>query len=150
MSAQHTPPMSLPEPIALGDVIEYQDFRTAARTLLERRTAAVRNYQEQAQQAADAEATYQQRKAARYVELKNTGGPDSGPVSAAEAGERLRGDDQVREAQIRRDLHHELLRARREDIAGVDEALATLRRLAEWSQLERGVNADQRPRPVAA
>lgn len=137
MTDHHRPPMSLPNPIELGDVIDLQDFRTAARTLLERRTAAVREYQRQAEETANAEGTYQGTKASTYVTLKNTGGTDGGAVAAAEAGERLRGDDKVREAQIRRDLHRELLRARREDIAGIDEALATLRRLAEWSQTER-------------
>ena len=138
MSEQHRPPMSLPDPIELGDVIDYQSFREAAHKLLTRRTEAVRAYQAQAQETANAEGTYQGTKASTYVTLKNTGGTDGGAVAAAEAGERLRGDDKVREAQIRRDLHRELLRARREDIAGIDEALATLRRLAEWSQTERG------------
>lgn len=134
MTDQHRPPMMLTEPIEIGDVIDYQDFRAASRTLLDRRREAVRAFQEQARQSAEAEAVYQGAKASRFVALKASGGPEGAAVSATEAETRLKGDD---EALIRRDLHRELLRARREDISGVDEALATLRRLAEWSQTER-------------
>ena len=134
MTDQHRPPMMLTEPIEIGDVIDYQDFRAASRTLLDRRRKAVRAFQEQARQSAEAEAVYQGAKASRFVALKASGGPEGAAVSATEAETRLKGDD---EALIRRDLHRELLRARREDISGVDEALATLRRLAEWSQTER-------------
>ncbi len=129
--------MVLQDPIELGDVIDYSDFRTASRKLLDRRREAVRAFQAQAQQTADAEAVYQSAKASRFVALKQTGGPEGEAVSATEAETRLKGDDEVVESLIRRDLHRELLRARRSDIEGVDEALATLRRLAEWSQTER-------------
>lgn len=137
MTDQHRPPMMLTEPIEIGDVIDYQDFRAASRTLLDRRRKAVRAFQEQARQSAEAEAVYQGAKASRFVALKASGGPEGAAVSATEAETRLKGDDEVVEALIRRDLHREPLRARREDISGVDEALATLRRLAEWSQTER-------------
>ena len=62
-------------------------------------------------------------------------------MAAAEAGERIKGDAEVVEALIGRDLARELLRVRREDIAGIDEALAVLRRIGAWSQslMERGV-----------
>ena len=121
-------------PMTLGDVLDYPDFRRAAHTLLTRRTKAIQNYQEQANVTAEKEAAYQRLKARRYIEIKNTGGVDGGMVAAAEAGERIKGDDEVSAALIDRDLHRELLRARREDISGIDEALATLRRVGEWSQ----------------
>ena len=80
-------------------------------------------------------------KSTRYLEIKNKGGTDGSVVSASEAGERIKGDPTVQVALIQRDTGSELLRARREDIQGVDEALATLRLLAKWSQSqeERGV-----------
>lgn len=124
-------------PMQLGDVLDEDEFRRAARTLLTRRTSAVDHYERQAKLTAEAEANYQKVKATRYLTIKNTGGTDGRAVAAAEAGERIKGDDEVAEAMIDRDLKRELLRARREDIAGIDEALSVLRRVAEWSmQLE--------------
>jgi hypothetical protein len=133
-------PMDLPGPIKLGDVIDYDDFRSASRQLLERRAEAVKAFQEQATKTAAAERFYQQTKATVYIQLKNTGGPDGKMISATEAGDRIKGDDDVSEAQVKRDLQAHLLQARREDIKGCDEALATLRKLGEWSMQQRGVN----------
>lgn len=123
--------MTLADPIELGDVIDYSDFRSAARALLDRRRDAVAAFQTQAQTTAEAEADYQRTKARRFVALKSN-------VTVTEAEVRLKGDEEVAVAMIERDVQREALRARRADIEGVDEALATLRRLADWSQAERG------------
>ena len=128
-------------PMQLGDALDLNEFRTAAHTLLTRRTEAVKNFQEQGAETSRLRATYEKVKSTRYIEIKHKGGEDKGVVSAAEAGEQVKGDGAVQVALIARDTAEELLRARREDIAGVDEALSTLRRIADWSmQLEaRGV-----------
>lgn len=128
---QHRRPMTIDDPIELGDVIDYQDFRTASRTLLDRRRDAVAAFQTQAQTTAEAEAHYQRTKAQRFVALKSN-------ITVTEAEMRIKGDEEVAVAMIERDVQREALKARRADIEGVDEALATLRRLAEWSQTERG------------
>jgi len=128
-------------PMQLGDALDLEDFRTAAHTLLTRRTESVRHFQEQGATTSRLRAEYEKVKSTRYIEIKHKGGEDKGVVSAAEAGERVKGDGAVQVALIARDTSEELLRARREDIAGCDEALSTLRRIADWSmQLEaRGV-----------
>lgn len=135
--AQHTPPMDLPEPMDLGDVLDYQDYREACKVYIRERTNAVARYEQQAKVAAQAESDYQKMKAVQLTNLRTT-------MGATEAVAVLKGDDKVAAKLIERDTQREVLRARREDIAGIDEASAHLRKVAEWSQRERGVNADQR------
>lgn len=128
-------------PMKLGDRLDSSEFRAAASKLLNHRQECVRAYEKQARDTAKANAEYESVKSTRYLELKNKGGADDGVISAAEAGERVKGDGAVQIALIKRDTGVELVRARREDIAGVDEALSTLRLIAKWSlsQEERGV-----------
>ena len=128
-------------PMTLGDVLELSEFRAAAHTLLTRRTAANKAAEAQGLETAKARAKYEEVKAARWMLIKHEGGTDGGAVSAAEAEARVKGDPAVQVSHIGRDAAEETLRARRQDIDGLDEALATLRKVGEWSmQLEaRGV-----------
>ena len=121
--------------------LELHEFRAAARDLLVQRRAANEAHEQAVRKSAEAEGNYQRIKSTRYISIKHTGGSDGKAVAAAEAGERIKGDGEVVEALIARDLARELLRVRREDIAGIDEALAVLRRIGAWSQslMERGV-----------
>ena len=127
--------------MTLGESLDQHEFRIAARKLLVLREAANKAHEEAVKASAEAEGNYQRIKSTRYISIKHTGGSDGGVVAAAEAGERIKGDAEVVEALIARDLARELLRVRREDIAGIDEALAVLRRIGAWSQslMERGV-----------
>lgn len=116
--AEHTPPMTLDEALELGTVLDYAEYRTAARELHKRRL-------QQSKRLADAESEYQKTKAKAMVRLVASG------VSATEAKERVKGEDDVAAAAVDRQLQVEILDAIKED--GWN-----LRKLAEWSMVERG------------
>jgi hypothetical protein len=120
-AAELTPPMSLEEALELGSVLEYSDYRTAARELHTRRL-------QQGKRLADAEAHYQRTKAAAMVRLIHSG------VSATEARERVKGEDDVSAAAIDRTFQEEVRDALKEDAWN-------LRKLAEWSMNLGSVSA---------
>lgn len=139
MSDQHRKPMEL------GEVIDYQDFRTASRELIQQRQRAVEHYEQQCAIAAKAEADYQEVKATRLVTIKA-----EQQISGTEAVARIKGDDLVRAALIDRDREVEILKAKRERIEGIDEASAHLRKLADWSMRVTDPSYGRESKPLGA
>ena len=107
--------------------LDLADFRKGAREIAKARIDAIKAYENQGHELAKSEAMYQLAKNKAYLRLKSQHG-------ATAAENMVKGEPDVIEHQIKRDIEVVKLRARLEDINGLDGERASLHRLAEWSQ----------------
>lgn len=90
------------------------------------RREAVDAYEKQAGVSAQAEATYQRIKATTFVAIREG-------ATATEAENTVKGQTNVRVAQIERDTEAEKLKVCMERIKGIDAERASLHKMADWS-----------------